>query len=126
MAGIMKGAFDHSSEIRPFADGRGHFAVIDMDGMSVGRAVFEPGWRWSDHVKPIAGTDSCRAAHAGYVMSGHLTVRMDDGTEENFDPGDVMIVHPGHDAWTVGNEACVMLDWQAALDYAKAKATTTA
>ena len=87
--------------------------------MPVGRAVFEPGWRWSDHVKPIAGTTSCRAAHAGYVMSGHLTVRMDDGSEENFDPGDVMVVAPGHDAWVVGPEACVMIDWQGAVDYAK-------
>ena len=118
-AGIFKGQFEHSNDIRPFADGKGFMAMVDMDGMSVGRAVFEPGWRWSDHVKPIAGTDSCQAAHAGYIMSGHLTVRMDDGSETNFDPGDLMIVAPGHDAWVVGNEACIMLDWQGALDYAK-------
>jgi len=122
MAGITKGDFDHTNDIRPFADGKGHMTVLDLDGMSVGRGVFEPGWRWSDHVKPIAGTSSCQAAHAGYVVSGHLTVRMDDGSEMNFDPGDVMVVHPGHDAWTVGNEPCVMIDWQGALDYAKSRA----
>lgn len=124
MAGISRGDFEHSPDIRPFADTKGHMAVLDLDGMSVGRAVFEPGWRWSDHVRPIAGTDTCQAAHAGYVLSGHLTVRMNDGTEENFDPGDVMVVAPGHDAWVVGDEPCIMIDWQGALDYAKERATT--
>jgi quercetin dioxygenase-like cupin family protein len=121
MAGISKGSFEHSSDIRPFADMKGHMTVVDLDGMSAGRAVFEPGWRWSEHVKPIAGTDSCQAAHAGYILDGHLTVRMDDGTEENFSPGDLMVVHPGHDAWVVGHEPCIMIDWQGALDYAKAR-----
>lgn len=124
MAGIAKGQFDHSSDVRPFADGKGHLAMLDFDGMAVGRAVFEPGWRWSEHVKPIAGTNSCQVAHAGYLLSGHLTVRMDDGSEENFDPGDVMVVGPGHDAWTVGQEPCVMLDWQGAINYAKPTAGT--
>ena len=119
MAGIAKGQFDRSSDVRPFADGKGHLSMLDFDGMAVGRAVFEPGWRWSEHVKPVAGTTSGQVAHAGYLLSGHLTVRMDDGSEENFDPGDVMIVEPGHDAWTVGREPCVMLDWQGAINYAK-------
>ena len=119
MAGITKGRFDRSDDVRPFADGKGHMAMLDLDGMAVGRAVFEPGWRWSDHVKPIAGTDSCQTAHAGFVLSGHMTIRMNDGTEENFDPGDVMVVATGHDAWTVGPEPCTILDWQGALNYAK-------
>ncbi len=129
MAGISKSRFEDSTEIRSFADGKGHLSMIDLDGMAVGRSVFEPGWRWSDHVKPIAGTDSCQVAHAGFVLSGHITIRMNDGTEENFDPGDVMVVRPGHDAWTVGSEPCIMLDWQGALNYAKSSAgmgTTTA
>ena len=126
MAGITKGRFERSGDVRPFADGKGQMSMLDLDGMAVGRAVFEPGWRWSDHVKPIAGTSSCQVAHAGYVMSGHLTIRMDDGSEENFDPGDVMVVAPGHDAWVVGPEPCVMLDWQGALNYAKPGATTRA
>jgi quercetin dioxygenase-like cupin family protein len=122
MTGIAKSRFEHSSDVRPFADGMGQMHMIDLDGMAVGKAVFEPGWPWIDHVKPIAGTSSCQVAHAGYVMSGHMTIRMDDGKEENFDPGDVMVVGPGHDAWVVGNEACVLLDWQGALTYAKAMA----
>jgi hypothetical protein len=129
MAGISKSRFEHSNDVRPFADGKGHLAMLDLDGMAVGRAVFESGWRWSDHVKPIAGTDSCQTAHAGFVLSGHMTIRMNDGTEENFDPGDVMVVQPGHDAWTVGPEACTILDWQGAINYAKPTAgtrTTTA
>lgn len=123
MAGITKGQFDRSEDIRPFADGKGRLAMLDLDGMAVGRSVFEPGWRWSDHVKPIVGTSSCQVAHAGYVVSGHLTIRMDDGSEENFDPGDVMVVAPGHDAWVVGQEPCVMLDWQGAINYAKPGST---
>ena len=119
MAGISRRRFEDTPDIRPFADDKGRLAMVDLDGMAVGKAVFEPGWRWSEHVKPIAGTDSCQAAHAGYLLSGHLTVRMNDGSEVNFDPGDLMVVAPGHDAWVVGPEPCVMLDWQGAVDYAK-------
>lgn len=78
-----------------------------------------PGWRWSEHVKPIAGTDSCQAPHAAYVISGRMHVVMDDGTESDFGPGDVMIAPPGHDAWTVGDEACVCVDWSGVTNYAK-------
>jgi quercetin dioxygenase-like cupin family protein len=119
MAGISKTRFDAATDVRPFADGKGSLSMLDLDGAAVGMATFEPGWRWSDHVKPIAGTDSCMAPHAGYVMSGHMTIRMDDGSEENIDPGDVVTIAPGHDAWVVGQEPCVMLDWQGYLDYAK-------
>lgn len=126
MAGIAKRRFEQTADIRPFADGMGQMHMVDVDGMAVGRAVFEPGWHWKDHVAPIAGTRSCQVAHAGYVMSGHMTIRMDDGTEENFDPGDIMVVAPGHDAWVVGKEPCVLLDWQGALTYAKAMAAPPA
>jgi quercetin dioxygenase-like cupin family protein len=85
----------------------------------VGRATFEPGWKWSTHVKPIAGTDSCMAAHSGYFISGRMKVVMDNGEEAEFGPGDVMVCPPGHDAWTVGDEACVVIDWQGVSDYAK-------
>lgn len=119
MAGIARARFENASDIRPFADGTGHMRMLDIDGMAVGRAVFEPGWQWSRHVKPIAGTDSCQAPHAGYILSGHMTVRMDDGSEENFDPGDIMVVAPGHDAWTVGPEPCMVLDWAGYANYAK-------
>jgi quercetin dioxygenase-like cupin family protein len=108
-----------SGEHRPFKDAKGQLDVVETGTGMVGRATFEPGWRWSDHVKPIAGTESCQAPHMGYIVSGRMHVVMDDGTEEDFGPGDVMIAPPGHDAWTVGNEACVAIDWQGVADYAK-------
>ncbi|MCW2601571.1 MAG: cupin [Frankiales bacterium] len=124
MRAIFKKRFDQAEDVRPFADNKGELAMLDLDGASVGKATFQPGWRWSDHVKPIAGTDSCEAAHAGYVITGHMTVRMNDGTEVNFDPGDVMVVQPGHDAWVVGQEPCVVIDWQGYTDYAKPTASS--
>ena len=108
-----------SGEHRPFKDGKGHLDVVETDTGAVGRAVFEPGWKWSQHVKPIAGTDSCQAAHLGYIISGSMRIVMDDGTADDFGPGDLMIVPPGHDAWTTSDEACVAVDWQGVADYAK-------
>ena len=126
MAQILKRRFEDATDVRRFADGKGELAMLDLDGAPVGKATFEPGWRWSDHVKPIAGTDSCQAPHAGVVLSGHMTVRMNDGKEENYDPGDVMMVAPGHDAWVVGQEPCVVLDGQGFPDYAKPASAATA
>src|SRR4051812_35586243 len=76
------------------------------------RGSFEPGWKWSDCVKPIAKTNSCQAAHYGYQLSGKLTTRMDEGTEKTSNAGDVLNIPPGHDAWVVGNEPVVVLDFQ--------------
>jgi hypothetical protein len=84
--------------------------VVTLGDFTVGRGVFEPGWRWSEDVKPIAGTDSCQSRHTGYCLSGRMTVRFDDGSEVDIGPGDVMVIEPGHDAWTVGEEPCVLLD----------------
>jgi quercetin dioxygenase-like cupin family protein len=129
MAGIEKKRFEQSDDVRPFKEGKGELRVVPLEDKAVGMATFEPGWRWSDHVKPIAGTDSCQSHHTGYMISGHMTVRMNDGTEENYDPGDVMAIAPGHDAWVVGQEPCVVLDWLGYSDYAKpgaAAKTTTA
>jgi quercetin dioxygenase-like cupin family protein len=122
--GIEKQKFEGSTDVRPFKDGKGELRVVDLDGKAVGLATFEPGWRWSDHVKPIAGTDSCQSHHTGYAISGRMTVRMEDGTEESFGPGDVMNIPPGHDAWVDGDETCVFLDWLGYSDYAKPKAST--
>jgi quercetin dioxygenase-like cupin family protein len=88
-------------ETRPFK-ANGRVDLVNVGGMVVGRGVFEPGWRWSEHVKPIAQTESCQAVHAGYVLSGRMHVRMDDGTEGEVGPGDVMVAGPGHDAWVIG------------------------
>lgn len=125
MAGMSRQSFAQSQDVRPFVGDTGQLEVVDVGGASLGRATFKPGWRWSEHVRPLAGTDSCEAAHAGYVIAGRLVVRMDDGQEEEFGPGDVMAVEPGHDAWVVGDESCVVVDWQGYRDYAKPTATAT-
>ncbi|WP_433756797.1 cupin domain-containing protein [Nocardia sp. CA-135398] len=119
MSGLVQKSFDKPEETRLFEEGKGKLDLVNLDGGPVGRAVFEPGWRWSQHVKPIAQTDSCEAAHMGYCLSGRLMVAMNDGEQQEYGPGDFMIVPPGHDAWVVGDEPCVMLDWQGVADYAK-------
>jgi hypothetical protein len=100
---------DSPNEVRPFRD-HGHLDVITLGGFTLGRGVYEPGWRWSDDVRPIAGTDSCQTRHTGICVAGRMTVRAADGTETHIGPGDVCVIEPGHDAWTVGDEACVMYD----------------
>lgn len=119
MSGLIRRSFESPEEVRPFEAEAGHLDLVNVDGGAIGRAVFEPGWQWSKHVQPIAGTESCQAAHAGYVVSGSMKIVMDDGQEEVFGPGDVMVCPPGHDAWTVGDAPCVVIDWQGFTDYAK-------
>ena len=119
MAGMKKMSLNSPEETRPFEDGKGKLELVNMQEGPVGRATFEPGWKWSEHVKPIAGTDSCQAPHLGYYVSGRMHVVMDDGEETEFGPGDFGIIPPGHDAWIVGDEACVVIDWQGFADYAK-------
>lgn len=116
---IGRKSLNTPDETRPFEAGKGKLQLVNMEVGPVGRATFEPGWKWSEHVKPIAKTESCQGAHQAYVVSGRMVVRMNDGTEEEFGPGDVMVVPPGHDAWVVGNEPCVAVDWAGVADYAK-------
>ena len=108
---------DTPDEKRSFE--HGYINVVNVAGTTVGRAVLNPGWKWSNDVKPIAGTESCQAAHTGYVVSGRMHVVMDDGTEGEAGPGDAVVISPGHDAWIVGDEPCVMLDWSGSANYAK-------
>lgn len=103
-------------EVRDFP--RGQIELVNMDGLTVGRASFEPGWKWSEHVKPIAGTSSCQAGHIAYVISGQMVIKLDDGTEIHYEPGDIMIVPPGHDAWVVGDERFVGIDFAGLQNYA--------
>jgi len=110
--------FDSPDETRPF-EGMGKAEVLNIGGQVVGKATFEPGWKWSNNVKPIAGTDSCQVSHLGYVLSGRMKVYMDDGSEFEVGPGDVAAIPPGHDAETVGDEACVQLDFGEFGEYAK-------
>lgn len=115
---ILRAAnLDRADEVREFP--HGSMSVVTIGGAVVGRAVFEPGWRWSEHVRPTAGTDSCQVRHVGSILSGRLAIRMDDGTEAVCGPGDVFVVPPGHDGWVVGDEACVMLDWAGGEEYAR-------
>ena len=116
MAGLESQNFSAPDETRSFP--HGHLDVITLADNTVGLATFEPGWRWSESVKPIAGTDSCEAAHFGYVVSGHLHVAMDDGAEADFGPGDLFNIAPGHDGWVVGDEPCVAVDFEGASKYA--------
>jgi len=98
---------------------RGQMELLNIGGGIVGKATFEPGWRWSQHVKPIAKTEWCEAPHFMYQISGHMHVKMADGQEFEMGPGDVAVLPSGHDAWVVGDEAVVAIDWQGATNYAK-------
>jgi len=118
MASIEVKQFDAPDETRPF-EGHGRVDAVNVGGRTVGRGTFEPGWRWSQDVKPIAGTDSCQVSHLGYCVSGRMRVTMDDGTATEIGPGDVVAIPPGHDAEIVGDEACVLLDFGEIEAYAK-------
>jgi mannose-6-phosphate isomerase-like protein (cupin superfamily) len=97
---------------------KGKLEIININGTIVGRIILDPGWRWSKHVKPIAKTKGCVAQHFQYHVSGTLKIVMDDGTEIECTAGDVSLVPPGHDAWVVGNEPVVIVDFHGMADYA--------
>jgi uncharacterized cupin superfamily protein len=117
MAQMMKKSVSSPDETRTFT--RGKMEIVKLGDLVVGKASFEPGWRWSECVRPIAGTSSCMVHHNGYIVSGRMGLRMDDGSESEVGPGDVFVCPPGHDAWIVGQETCVMLDFSGAATYAK-------
>ena len=109
--------FGEPNEVREFPKGR--LELIKIGGATVGRATFEPGWHWAACVRPIAKTESCDAAHLQFHVSGVMRVRMDDGTELECRAGDVSLLPAGHDAWVVGDEPVVVIDFQGMMDYAK-------
>lgn len=119
MAGMIRKSLDSPEEVREFEDGMGKLELVNTETGPVGRATFEPGWQWSKHIKPIAKTDSCQAPHLGYWLSGRMKIVMDDGQEMEFGPGDFGMIPPGHDAWVVSSEPCVVIDWQGYADYAR-------
>jgi quercetin dioxygenase-like cupin family protein len=108
--------FESAGEVRTFEKGR--FEVIEIGGMTLGRATYEPGWKWSEHVGAATGEASCQVEHVGTVVSGRAAVRMDDGAELVMEPGDVFYVPPGHDSWVVGDEPYVSLHLLGAGEYA--------
>ena len=110
-------SFDKPDETRSFE--RGRLELVNIGGAEIGRLVLEPGWRWSEHVKPIAGTELCEAPHFQYHVSGTLGVTMADGTELVVGPGEITSLPEGHDAWVIGDEPVVIVDWFGASEYAK-------
>ena len=117
MKTMQKKAFDHPDETRQFDNGL--IELVTIGGVMFGRCRFEPGWRWSTCVKPIAKTESCEAPHLQYHVSGRMGIQMDDGPYAEFGPGDVSLVPPGHDAWVLGDEAAVVIDISGGLNYAR-------
>jgi ketosteroid isomerase-like protein len=109
MAEVLVSNLDQEGEGRPFR-AHGHAVLANAGAVSVLRGTFEPGWRWSNDVAPMAGTPSCQVHHQGYVLSGGMRIRMDSGEEHQLRAGDVFDIAPGHDGWVDGDEPCVMLD----------------
>jgi hypothetical protein len=117
MAHAEQKALGAPDETRPFEKGKAE--LVNIGGGVVGRFTLEPGWKWSEHVKPIAGTEWCEAPHFQYHLAGTLHVVMSDGTEFDAKAGDITALPSGHDAWVVGNEPVVVIDWSGASNYAK-------
>ena len=117
MSKLIKKSFALPDEIRPIPKGR--VEVLKLNDLPVIRNTFEPGWRWSESVKPIAKTESCQVFHVLYVLSGRLGARLDDGSTAEFGPGDVGVIPAGHDAWVIGSVPCVNLDFGGSSVYAK-------
>lgn len=113
-------SFDKPDETRMFR-GKGMADVVTVGGKEVARGTFEPGWKWSENVKPIAGTELCEVEHLIYLLQGRMRVHMRDGTERELTPGELTFITPGHDAETVGDEACIALDFGEIASYAKPK-----
>ena len=111
--------FGSPDEVREFHNGKAE--ILKVGDAEIGRLVLEPGWRWSNDVKPIAQTESCEAPHFQYHVAGTLGIAMDDGTEMVAKPGDVTSLPKGHDAWVIGDEPVVVIDWFGASNYGKAK-----
>ena len=121
MAGIAKKSFDSADEVRTPAKAR--IEVVDLGSAKAMRMTAQPGWRWSESVKPVAGTDSCRARHVGTVTAGSLHVRHDDGTEQELTAGSAYVVEPGHDAWVTSSEPWVAYEFESATAETYAKPT---
>ena len=118
MAGLESKTFDAPDEIRPFTD-KGSAEVVALGDGAVMKGRFEPGWHWTEHIGPVAGTATCESPHLLYILSGRMHVRMNDGTEGEFGENEVVRVEPGHDAWVVGDEPCTVVDFGVSPAYAK-------
>jgi quercetin dioxygenase-like cupin family protein len=119
MAGVEARDFDSPDETR--TPDKTRIEVVRMTGTTAARFTFEPGWRWSESVKPVAGTESCQVRHVGVVYAGRLGVQHEDGSEAELGPGDAYVIEPGHDAWVIGDERFVGFEFESrsAEDYAR-------
>ena len=117
MAGVEHRAFSPPDETR--TPDKTTVELVNVAGGQIGRYTFAPGWRWSECIKPVAGTDSCQVEHIGYAVSGTLHVQHEDGTEGDVVAGQVYRIAPGHDAWNAGNDPAVFVEFQGAANYAK-------
>ena len=117
MSKMLKKTFTKPDQTRTFD--KGLLELVVLGGVTFGRGTFQPGWRWSTSVKPLVHTKSCDAPHLQFHISGRLGVRMDDGSQAEFGPGDVSLLPPGHDAWVIGDEPVVVIDITGMVDYAK-------
>jgi hypothetical protein len=111
MAGVEKKSFDQPDEVR--TPDKTRVDVVEIQDVKAARLTLQPGWRWADCIRPVAGTDSCQARHVGVVASGRMHLKHDDGTELDFGPGDAYLIAPGHDAWVVGGEPFVGYEFEA-------------
>ena len=98
---------------------KGKIELANFADITIGRATLEPGWSWEKCIKPLDKTESCQVPHTSYMISGRMRIKMDDGSEEEFGPGDVNHIPPGHNAWVVGNEPVVAIDFTGMADFAK-------
>ena len=119
MAGVEHGSFDSPDEVR--TPDKTKIEVLNLGNSKVARVTFQPGWKWSECIKPVAGTDSCQARHVGTIVGGQLHVVHEDGTETDAGPGAAYVIEPGHDAWVVGDETFVGFEFESrsAEEYAK-------
>jgi hypothetical protein len=117
MAGIETRNFESPDETR--TPEKTTVELVNLAGGQIGRYTFEPGWRWSECIKPVVQTDTCQVEHIGYVVSGRIHVTHDDGSEGEATAGDVYRIAPGHDAWVVGDKPAVFVEFQGAANYAK-------
>jgi hypothetical protein len=117
MAGLSVKSFEHPDETRtpPMTV----VEVVRLEGGTIARVTFQPGWRWSEHIKPVVGTDSCQVRHRGVLVSGTVHVVHADGSEGDATAGDAYVIEPGHDAWVVGDQAAVGFEFESAETYAK-------
>ena len=118
MSRVATKSLDKPDETRPFSNGVSE--MVSIEGTMIGRARFQPGWRWSNDVKPIARTERCMILHKGYCIAGSMTVQADDGAETTINAGDGYVIELGHDAWVIGNDVCVLVDFsEQMMEYAK-------